>query len=157
MNKKPLVRCRGRNGFFAYDQMSCSHVGDLDSGEPRVYLEFYSKQIGRSAPIQLMGHPEDVKALLLEALDKVDPVETKVTPKPKKHWVGFLMGSQQSAKEEREFDTEAEVAAFCDGINAGEGWMDISGEFTEETREEFDRYEQNEDGQYVLPDEEEDA
>lgn len=78
------IRCRGRNGFFAYDNTTCSHVTDFESNEPRVYLEINSKREGRSAPIQFYGHPEDIKALLMDALNKVDPVETEVIEqKPK--------------------------------------------------------------------------
>ena len=88
---KIKVRCRGRNGFFQYNETSCTCLEKgVDTGEPEVYLEFYSKQIGNSAPIQLMGHPEDVKALLLDALDKIDPPKTVVTD-PKVKDIGALL------------------------------------------------------------------
>jgi hypothetical protein len=90
MKEKLNIRCRGRNGFFAYNETTVSHVTDIESNEPRVYVEVRSKTFGRMAPIQFYGHPEDVKELLLEALDKVDPPKTVVTD-PKVKDIGELI------------------------------------------------------------------
>lgn len=91
MKNKLNIRCRGRNGFFVYGETTCSHIEkDFESGEPRVYVAIRSKRWGRNPPIEFYGHPEDVKALLLDALDKIEQPKTAVTD-PKVKDIGDLV------------------------------------------------------------------
>lgn len=53
------VRGRGRNGSFEVDSVEVFHM----SLEDRVYVDIYSRRIGRAAPITLHGTHKDMMKL----------------------------------------------------------------------------------------------
>lgn len=69
--EKPIITCRGRNGYFQYDHHYVHVVDNPELVRPVVYIEIHSKKEGKKPPIALKGHPREVKTLLLDILKEI--------------------------------------------------------------------------------------
>ena len=62
-----MIECRGRNGWFKYD-----NSGVFELSNRKVAITIQSKKIGKSSPIYISGERDEIKELLKGWLSQIE-------------------------------------------------------------------------------------
>lgn len=124
------IVCKGRNGCFNFGSVEI-----LGSSET-AFVDVFSTQRGKTAPITLRGKPEDLIGVFEKALDHLGVL---LDSKPYK--LRVIWGESATCVEEKDFATQAERSAYIEALEDADGWMGC------------EAYVPDEHGSYDLPDE----